>query len=510
MTEKIAVESVTKTFPGVTALDDVSLSMENGAIYSLVGENGAGKSTFIKILAGIYRADEGKIFVDGEEVHYKNSMEALTKYGIACVHQESTLIPNMTIAENFFLETEYEFSHYGALSKEEMSTMAAEILDEFEMDIEVNMLAKKLSPGESRIVELAKALHFEPDFLILDEITATLAEDELDEVFKRIKAHKEKGKTVIFISHRIGEVMKVSDEAIVLKDGEFVGTLDRENLARDELVNMMVGERSASTPFPEKADDTGEPVFAVENLKGGGIEVDLEVREGEILALSGLKGHGMSEVLRMIYGVQPRESGDFYLNGDQISLKNPKQSKEEGVIYISDDKDKEELWTNLSVKENIVIPSFKEYSNKLGFLKDSDLNNVAEESIKRFDIDTPSKEALVKKLSGGNRQKVVFGKWLTRDPKVIIANRPAIGLDVSAKEEVYHILRGLAQKGVAVLTFLSELPEVVNLPDRVLVMRTGRIVEELEGKNLTEENVVQAYYKDEGKDRRRLGQGEFT
>lgn len=507
MSEKLVVQSITKTFPGVTALEDVSISLDSGSIYSLVGENGAGKSTFIKVISGIYQADEGSIFVDGEEVHYKNSMEALTKHGIACVHQESTLIPNMSIAENFFLETENQFYRFGALAKKKMGTRATEILDDFGMDIDVETLAKELRPGERRIVELAKALYFEPDLLVLDEITAPLAEDELEEVFKRIEEHREKGKTVIFISHRIGEVMKVSDEAIVLKDGKLVGTLEKQELDKDMLVNMMVGEKSASAPFPDKEAEIGEPIFEVRNLKGEGIELDLKVRQGEILALSGLKGHGMSSVLKMIYGVKPRKSGEFYLNGNRIDLRNPKESKEQGVVYISDDKDSEELWSNLPVKENIVIPSFGEYRNKLGFLDDTALDEVADTSIKRFDIDAPSRESLVEKLSGGNRQKVVFGKWLSRKPKVILANRPAIALDVSAKEEVYHILRDLARSGVAVLTFLSELPEVVNLPDRVLVMRTGRIVEELQGEELAEENVIQAYYKEEGQDRRRVGAG---
>lgn len=501
MAEILSTKSITKTFPGVKALDDVSISLKTGRIYSLVGENGAGKSTLIKIISGIYKCDEGKIFVDGKETDYKNALEALFDHKIACVHQEPTLIPEMSVAENFFLEIENNFYKKGFISNRIIKETVRGILKDFNVDVDVNRKAKSLRPDEKRMVEFAKALYYGPKLLILDEITAPLAEDGVKVVFDRMKDLKENGKTVLFISHRLGEVLDVSDEAIVLKDGKLAGTASGKKLNRNQLVKKMIGEKSAKAPFPDKASRIKDKkIFEVRNLKGEGISVDFEVRAGEILALSGLRGQGMSGVLRMIYGVMARESGEFYLNGEKIDIKGPKEAMDHGIIYISDDRDIEELWPNQSVKENIIIPLFGKYSNKLGILNESGLNQLAKDNVRRFNVKTPSPNALVTQLSGGNRQKVVFGKWLSRNPKIILASCPAIGLDVATKIEVYNILRDVANKGMGVVTFLSELSEVVNLPDRVLIMRNGVIVEELKGDKITEENVMRAYFKEEDND----------
>ncbi|MBS7644308.1 MAG: sugar ABC transporter ATP-binding protein [Candidatus Bathyarchaeia archaeon] len=496
MADIVSAKSITKTFPGVKALDDVDVSLKSGRIYSLVGENGAGKSTLVKILSGVYKCDKGKIFVDGIEAHY-NAMEALLKYKIACVHQEPALIPEMTIAENFFLEIENRFYRGGFISHRLMKEMVRGILKEFNVDVDVDRKTKDLRPDEKRMVELARALYYEPKLLILDEITAPLTEDGVKLVFAHMKDLKESGKTVLFISHRLEEVLKVSDEAIVLKDGRLVGTASGKKINRDQIIEMMIGEKSTKLTFPDKASNIKEKkIFEVRNLKGKGINVDFEVREGEILALAGLRGQGMENVLRMIYGVMARESGDFYLNGEKIDVKGPKEAIDRGIIYISDDRDMEELWPNQSVMENIIIPSFNKYS-KFGILNESGLNQLAKDNARRFNIKAPSLGALIMQLSGGNRQKVVFGKWICKNPKVILASCPAIGLDLATKAEVYKILRDLANKGIAVITYLSELSEVVNLPDRILVMRNGAVIEELKGDEITEENVLRAYFKED-------------
>ncbi|MFW6386132.1 MAG: sugar ABC transporter ATP-binding protein [Candidatus Hadarchaeota archaeon] len=496
MSAMLSTESITKEFPGVKALEDVSITLESGTIYSLVGENGAGKSTLIRIIMGVYEADEGQIFIDGEEVDYDNALEALLEHNIACVHQESTLVPDLSIAENLFLEVEDRFYSSGTITESKIREKVEEIFDEFGLEIDVTRKASTLTPDEERMVELAKALYYDPDVLILDEITAPLSEDETDVVFEHMKELKQEGKTVLFISHRMEEVLEMSDEAVVLKDGKKVGKVSGKDLNREQLVKMMVGEESARAPFPDKSSDIKDNViFEVRDLQNDNVDVSFEVREGEILALSGLKGQGMSEVLQMIYGVKCCDSGKLYLKGEELDIEGPKESMENGIIYISDDKDREELWSNLSVKENMIIPSFRKYSNKLGILDESGLDELVSGNIDKFDIKTPSIRALVNKLSGGNRQKVVFGKWLSTEPKVILANRPAIGLDVGAKKDIYHILRDLANQGIAVVTFLSELPEVVNLPDRVLVMRDGMVVEELEG-DIDEESVMRAYFKE--------------
>ena len=493
----LTTEGITKIFPGVKALDNVSISIKNGEITSLVGENGAGKSTLVKIISGIYNYDKGKIFIKGKETRYKNSLEALLKYKIACVHQDSTLIPEMNVVENFFLEIENKFYKKGLISYPTMKAELQKFLRDLNFnDIDVDLKAKYLRPHESKLIEFAKALYHEPNLLILDEVTAPLSRHEVDLIFDHVKNLRDSGKAILFISHRLAEIMDISDRVIVLREGKVAGILEGNDIERDQIIKLMIGKEVVlSQYFPQRATNINpdKKILVVKNLRGNDVDVSFELREGEILAFAGLGGHGMSEVLRMIYGILPKESGEIYLDGRRIEIKNPRDAIRYGLIYISEDREIEELFTNLTVKDNISVPILDRCSKKNVIMRKR-LNELIMNIVQTFAIKAPSLDAIIMQLSGGNRQKVIIGRYIIKEPKVFLFANPTVGLDIRTKMEVYRILRDLANKGVGVIVYLSELPEVVNLPDRVLVMHSGRIVRELAGEEITEENVLKAYF----------------
>jgi ABC-type sugar transport system ATPase subunit len=493
----LSTEGITKVFPGVKALDNVNISIRTGEITSLVGENGAGKSTLVKIISGVYDYDKGKIFIKGKEIKYKSPLEALLKYKIACVHQDSTLIPEMSVVENFFLEIENKFYRMGLISYSAMRTELKKFLNELNFnDIDVDLKAKYLKPHEAKLIEFAKALYHDPTLLILDEVTAPLSRHEVDLIFEHVKDLKKSGKAILFISHRLAEVTDLSDRVIVLREGKVAGVLEGNNIERDQIIRLMIGkEVTLSQYFPPRAIaiNPGKKILVVKNLKGNGIDVSFDLREGEILVFAGLGGQGMSEVLRMLCGILPKESGDIYLDGRKIEIKNPRDAIRHGIIYISENRELEELFTNLTVKDNISIPILDRCCRKNIIIRKR-LDEAIKNVIQAFDIKTPSLDSIIMQLSGGNRQKVIIGRYMIKEPRVFLFANPTVGLDIKTKMEVYRTLRDLANRGIGIIVYLSELPEVVNLPDRVLVMHSGRIVKELVGSEITEENVLKAYF----------------
>jgi ABC-type sugar transport system ATPase subunit len=493
----LSTEGITKVFPGVKALDNVNISIRTGEITSLVGENGAGKSTLVKIISGVYNYDKGKIFIKGKEIKYKSPLEALLKYKIACVHQDSTLIPEMSVVENFFLEIENKFYRMGLISYSAMRTELKKFLNELNFnDIDVDLKAKYLKPHEAKLIEFAKALYHDPTLLILDEVTAPLSRHEVDLIFEHVKDLKKSGKAILFISHRLAEVTDLSDRVIVLREGKVAGVLEGNNIERDQIIRLMIGkEVTLSQYFPPRAIaiNPSKKILVVKNLKGNGIDVSFDLREGEILVFAGLGGQGMSEVLRMLCGILPKESGDIYLDGRKIEIKNPRDAIRHGIIYISENRELEELFTNLTVKDNISIPILDRCCRKNIIIRKR-LDEAIKNVIQAFDIKTPSLDSIIMQLSGGNRQKVIIGRYMIKEPRVFLFANPTVGLDIKTKMEVYRTLRDLANRGIGIIVYLSELPEVVNLPDRVLVMHSGRIVKELVGSEITEENVLKAYF----------------
>jgi len=493
----LATEGITKVFPGVKALDDVNVSIRTGEITSLVGENGAGKSTLVKIISGVYSYDKGKIFIKGKEIKYKNPLEALLKYKIACVHQDSTLIPEMSVVENFFLEIENKFYKMGLISYSSMKRELRKFLNELNFNnIDVDLKAKYLKPHESKLIEFAKALYHDPTLLILDEVTAPLSRHEVDLIFEHVKNLKKSGKAILFISHRLTEVTDLSDRVIVLREGKVAGVLEGDNIERDQIIKLMIGrEVTLSQYFPPRATNINpdKKILVVKNLEGNGVNVSFDLREGEILAFAGLGGQGMSEVLRMLCGLLPKENGDIYLDGRKIEVKNPRDAIRYGIIYISENRELEELFTNLTVKDNISVPILDRCCKKNIIIRKK-LNEIVKNVIQAFAIKAPSLDSIIMQLSGGNRQKVIIGRYIVKEPRVFLFANPTVGLDIRTKMEVYRVLRDLAKRGIGVVVYLSELPEVVNLPDRVLIMHSGRIVRELAGSEITEENVLKAYF----------------
>ncbi|MEM2465421.1 MAG: sugar ABC transporter ATP-binding protein [Candidatus Bathyarchaeia archaeon] len=494
----LSTEGIVKTFPGVKALDNVSIELKMGRITALVGENGAGKSTLVKIISGVYQSDKGRIFVRGKEVNYRNSKEALLEHKIACVHQENTLIPEMTVVENFFLEIENRFYKWGLLSYPAMKKELKSFLKDININnIDIDLKAKYLKPNEIKLIEFAKSLYYNPNLLILDEVTAPLAEDEVKLVFNHMEHLKNSGKAVLFISHRLAEILRISDEVIILREGKVIKSLTGKEIERDQIISMMIGvDIKSHEYFPPKATKVSDKkILEIRNLKGNGVDVSFEVFEGEILALAGLGGQGMSQVLRMIYGILPREYGEFYLNGKRVKIRNPRDAIRCGIIYVSENRELEELFPNLSVKENISIPLF-DRCNKAGVIIGSKLSKYVKDIIKSFSIKAPSLDVPITQLSGGNKQKVIIGRYICKEPKVLLLANPTEGLDIATKIEVYKILRNLANRGIGVVVLLSELSEVVNLPDRVLIMHSGRIIKELKKNEITEENILRGYFKE--------------
>jgi len=500
MTEIVKVDSITKRFPGVEVLKGVTFSLEKGKIYGLVGENGAGKSTLVKILMGIHQPDGGEIFIGGEKARIKEPSQARYTYKMDTVFQEHALIPQLSIAENIFLDKLDSFYKKGLIDHTKLRSHAEKALSEVGLDIDVTLPISEFSEGEKSLIELSKALSRNPEILILDEMTAPLESSTVNDLFEIMRKVKEKGKTLIFISHRLEEVFKVCDDIIVLRDGNLEGIISnnlKEDLLsiRKKVIGMMTGtERGLS--FPEKTGlkSKGEKVLSLKNVKNKWLRgVSLEVHKGEVVALAGLRGQGQSELLRTIAGLLPEEDGDIRIFGEKLHIGSPKEAIDHGIFYVSDRRDEEELWLTHDVWLNISVASINDRT-RLGFIRKNKDKEAVEKMVSRLRIETPSLAQIVRNLSGGNRQKVVLGKYLLARPKILLMDQPTMGLDVGAKMEIYRLLRKLSDEGTPTLAVLTDLEEVVNLPDRLLVMREGEIVKEFSKEKMDEEELLDSYY----------------
>lgn len=472
MPKLLEINSVTKDFPGVRALDGVSISLGEKKIYGLIGENGAGKSTLINILMGIYPPADGDIMKNGKKIKIKSPAQA-KEYGINAVFQDFSFIPQMSVAENLFLGKEDKFYKYGLISTSDLENEGKRIIEKVGLDIDVTLPSYALSPSERKLVEFAKVLASRAEIIILDEITAPLESSEVANLFKIIQSEKEKGRTFIFITHRMGEVLKISDECIVLRDGKLAGTISTEKAKRRDIIRMMIGEAKGMVFPKKKIKRKGKTYFKLRKIETERIlGISTDIRQGEIVALAGLRGQGQSELLRAIFGIIPKK-GDIYMDGKKMEINSPKDALKNGIVYISDRRDLEELCLNQSVLKNITMRTLKERS-RFGFIKRQEEKKVCKTVISKLDIETTSPNKDVLYLSGGNRQRTVIAKSLLRPPKILLADQPTIGLDVGAKEHIYRILRDLSNRGISILTVLTEMEEVVNFPDRVLVMGGGR------------------------------------
>ena len=496
----VGIQGITKRFPGVEVLKGITVSLEEGKIYGLVGENGAGKSTLVKILMGIHHPDGGEIFIGGERARIKDPSQARYKYRMETVFQEHALIPQLSVAENIFLDKLGEFYHRGLINWEELEEDAREALRDVGFDIDVTLPTSELGEDEKSLIELAKALSRDPGILILDEMTAPLESSIVNDVFKVMRNLKQKGRLLIFISHRLEEVFQICDEIIVLRDGNLQGVIPndaQENRLslRKTVISMMTG-RERGLSFPEKTGlkPKGEVVLSLRNVNSRFLKsVSLQVRQGEIVALAGLRGQGQSQVLRTIAALLTKEEGDIEISGQTLESKGPRDAIANGIFYISDKRDEEELWLTHDVWLNISMASITDRT-RFGFIKRSEDRKAVEGMVSRLKIETPSLAQIVRNLSGGNRQKVVLGKYLLAQPKILLVDQPTMGLDVGAKAEIYYLLRRLSHEGIPTLAVLTDLEEVVNLPDRLLVMREGEIVNEFSQEVMDEAELLDSYY----------------
>lgn len=496
MREVLRTKSVCKYFPGVKALKNITLTFEEGQIYGLVGENGAGKSTLIKCIMGYYQPTEGKLIVRGKEVKIDNTYQARIRFGMDSIFQEAQLVSNLSIAENIFLLDLERFYNNGILDVAEIRKKARKALQKIDLDLDVTNTTDKLDESEKKWVEFAKILFYDSNFIIMDEFTAPMSRNEVEKLFGIMRDLKKEGKTIIFITHRLGETMEICDEILVLRDGNFEGRVKNEGekaYIRKKIVKLLTG-KERGLQFPEKEGSTSKKViFATKNLENKWIkDVNLNIREREIVCLAGLRGQGQAKLLRTIIGDLPKERGEVYLNDTKITPKDPQDAVKKGVIYISDNKDQDHLWLTQDVKFNISMPSIDKYS-RFGFIVGKKQESNVREMVSKLKIGTPSIAQMVRNLSGGNRQKVVLAATMLQEPKLLLANQPTKGLDVGTKEQIYSLLRDIANQGIPILLVLTELEEILNLPDRVLVMQEGRLSKEFTGK-ISAKELLSAYY----------------
>ncbi|SHE68597.1 monosaccharide ABC transporter ATP-binding protein, CUT2 family [Marinitoga hydrogenitolerans DSM 16785] len=482
----LKLQNITKRFPGVLALDKVNLELDFGEVHALLGENGAGKSTLIKIIGGVYKADEGKIYYNGKEINFSSPSEAINN-GIATIHQELNLFEDLTVAENIYVGNIQK----SLINKKQLIKKAQEILSKNNFNIKAESLVKELNTSEKQLVAIAKSLSLKSKIIIMDEPTASITEHETHNLFRIVKELKNQGIGIIFISHRLEEVFEIADKVTVLRDGKYIGSGLVKDFSQEDLINMMVG-RNIKEMFPKYNETKDEVVFSIKNLNIGKLvkNVSFEVKKGEIFGIAGLVGSGKSEIPLGIYGYMPAKWDELIINNREIKkIKDPNKALDYGIALVPEDRKSMGLVLDLDIVRNIILQNIK-LVEKYGILFWKNANKIAEEEIKKYSIKATSYKQKTGNLSGGNQQKVVISKVLKRDPKVVFLVEPTRGIDVGAKVEVYNIVNRLANNGNGVIFVSSELPEIVSLCDRVLVMHRGKNMGILEGDEITQENIL--------------------
>lgn len=480
---------VCKTYPGVLALDHVSLELRRGEVHALLGENGAGKSTLCKIIAGAQWMDSGEYYLFGEKIESLTPQEAKDK-GIGMIYQEFNLVPYLKVYENLFLGKEL---HRGPnLDKKAMIEKTKEIFRQFQMEIDPEARICDLTNAYKQLVEIAKAILEDAKVLCMDEPTAPLTNREVEILFKLIEALKAKGVAIIYISHRLEELFAVSDRITVMRDGRYITTLNTSETSRGELIRLMVG-RELSDTYPSRHVQRGEEVLRVEHLSSNVTDlhdVSFTLHRGEILGFSGLVGAGRTEVMRALFGADPKTSGDIYIHGKKVDIQKPRDAIAAGISLVPEDRKGQGVSLTMSIRENISLVKLKDLSNVLGVKRHKE-HELVDKYIKALSIKTPSMEQLAKNLSGGNQQKVAVAKWLVMESDIIILDEPTRGVDVGAKYEIYTLMNQLVEAGKALIMISSEMPELIGMSDRILVMYQGSIRGELSGEAVTQEHILE-------------------
>ncbi|QUI21156.1 sugar ABC transporter ATP-binding protein [Vallitalea pronyensis] len=486
----LRLKNITKTFPGVKALDNVHFEVRKGTVHGLMGENGAGKSTLMKIIIGIFQPDSGDIEYKGKPLHINNTADALNA-GISMIHQELSPIPEMTVAENIFLGREPR--RFGIVNEARLYEQTEKLLRDLEIHINPHTKMKDLSTAYIQMVEIAKAISYDSDLIIMDEPTSAITDREVAQLFKMIKHLKEKGVAIIYITHKMDEVFEITDECTIFRDGHYVGNEQSENLTSQDLITMMVG-REVNQIFPkDNHNNFGDVILEVKNLscKGKFENVSFQVRRGEILGFAGLMGAGRSEVMETIFGMTPKTSGDIYIQGKKVEINSPKHAINHGIGFLTEDRKRTGLFLPLSVADNTIMSDLKTYDNKVKLLDEKRINHNCESQREILKIKTPSIQQIINNLSGGNQQKVLIARWLLMDPDILIIDEPTRGIDVGAKSEIHKIMSELSKNGKAIIMVSSELPEVMGMSDRIMVMHEGKLTGEVAGIEATQEKIME-------------------
>ena len=485
---KIEMKGINKAFGSNQVLKDAGFVLEDGEVHALMGENGAGKSTLMKILTGVYTRDAGTVIVDGKEVVYKSPQEA-EKAGIVFIYQELNVLFDLTVEENLFMGKEIT-KGFGICDKKAMRKKAQEAMDKMGVRIPINAVMSDLSVGQQQMVEICKALMVDAKVLIMDEPTAALTQSETEGLFKLIKSLRKKGVSIVYISHRMEEIFELCDRITILRDGTYVGTEKIKDINMDDIVRMMIG-REIGERFPARDAKIGKEMLRVEGLTKGKTfkDVNFSVKAGEVLGVSGLMGAGRTEIMHAIFGNLPFESGKIFIEGKEVTIKNAREAINAGIGFITEDRKTEGLLLEKSISENIALANLGKISDK-SVVKKSKVDELVKKGIEEFHIKCFGPDHECNNLSGGNQQKVVFAKWVYTDPKILILDEPTRGVDIGAKKEIYSVINNLAAKGVAIILVSSELPEVLGMSDRIMVVHEGKITGIIDAKEADQEKVM--------------------
>lgn len=489
----LTMTDIDKTFPGVKALDKAQLSLRKGTVVALMGENGAGKSTLMKCLYGIYHRDAGRIILDGEEVNFTNSKEALDS-GVAMIHQELQPIPQMTVGENIFLgkyPMKGLFVDYDLMYKE-----TQRYLDIIGLNVSPKTLLGNLTISQQQSVEIAKAISNDAKVIIMDEPTSSLTQNEVENLFKVIKKLKSDGIGIIYISHKMDEILRISDDIVIMRDGQYVGTYDASTITTREIIQHMVG-RELTNQYPDRDFQPGEEnILEIRQFTSPNPlsfkECSFELKKGEILGVAGLVGAQRSELMEAIFGMRlVKEGGETFIHGQKVSINDPKQAIKNGIAFVTEDRRHSGIFGVLPIRDNISIASLRQFLTATNLLSESKINEAVDKEINSLKIKTPSADTLIQNLSGGNQQKVILSRWLVTQPEIFILDEPTRGIDVGAKYEIYEIINELARQGKSVILISSEMSEVIGMSDRIMVMCEGRISGFLSKEEATQESIME-------------------
>ena len=493
---RLEMREICKSFPGVKALDHAQLRLRPGTVHALMGENGAGKSTLMKCMFGIYKMDEGEVYFEGKKVNINDPMEALNM-GIAMVHQELQPIPARTVGENIFLGRYPMKKALGVIpvvDHKKMYENTAELLKKVRMEFDPKQMLGELSVSQMQSVEIAKAVSANCKVLILDEPTSSLTQNEVEALFRIIDDLKSDGVSIVYISHKMDEILRISDEVTIMRDGQYVGTWDAKDLTTDTIITKMVG-RELTNLFPKKENVPGEVVFEVENFTSINPKsfrnASFQLRKGEILGVGGLVGAQRTELMEGIFGIRSHSSGTIRYNGKELKINRPKDAIDQGIAMLTEDRRASGILGVLSIADNISVASLKQYLDYGFCINNKKVENLVQENVAKMNIKTPSSKTQIQSLSGGNQQKVLIGRWLANNPDVLILDEPTRGIDVGAKYEIYCIIAELAKQGKSIIMISSEMAELIGMSDRIMVMCDGKVTGFIDGKEASQENIME-------------------